>query len=125
MINKVILIGNVGRDPEVRALDGGVKVASVNLATTEKIYNPVTKENRDHTEWHRLTFWRGLAGVVEKYVKKGDSIYVEGRLRTDSWGKDGEKRYSTSIVVDEMKMLGGRGDSQNETQPNVPSDLPF
>ncbi len=108
MINKVILVGNVGMDPEVRSLETGVKVARVRLATTERIFNRQTNESTEHTEWHTVTLWRGLAEVVDKYVRKGSQIYIEGRLRSREWEQDGQKRYATEIVADEMKLLGRR-----------------
>lgn len=109
MINKVILVGNVGADPEVRALEGGTKVARIRLATTEKIYNRQTQESKDHTEWHNLTLWRNLADVADKYVRKGSQLYIEGSLRTRDWtDANGVKKYTTEIVVNEMKMLGRR-----------------
>lgn len=108
MINKVILVGNVGMDPEVRSLETGVKVARVRLATTERIFNRQTNESTEHTEWHTVTLWRGLADVVDKYVRKGSQIYIEGRLRSREWEQDGQKRYATEIVADEMKLLGRR-----------------
>lgn len=111
MINKVILIGNVGADPEVRALESGTKVARVRLATTERIPNRQTKEWNDHTEWHSVTLWGSLADVVDKYVRKGSQIYIEGSLRTRDWtDKDGNKRYTTEIVARDMKMLGRRSE---------------
>ena len=109
MINKVILIGNVGLDPEVRTLETGVKVARVRLATTERIFNRQTNETIEHTEWHTVTLWRGLAEVVDKYVRKGSQIYVEGRLRTREWtDQQGNKRYTTEILADSMNLLGRR-----------------
>lgn len=111
MINKVILVGNVGLDPEVRSLETGVKVARVRLATTERIFNRQTNESTEHTEWHTITLWRGLAEVVDKYVRKGSQIYVEGRLRSREWEKDGQKHYATEIVADELKLLGRRQDN--------------
>lgn len=117
MINKVILVGNVGMDPEVRTLETGVKTARVRLATTEKMYNRETRESTDHTEWHTITLWRGLADVVDRYVRKGSQIYIEGRLRTREWADQaGNKRYSTEILADEMKLLGGRREG-GEQQP--------
>ena len=110
MINKVILVGNVGIDPEVRSLETGVKVARVRLATTERIFNRQTNENTEHTEWHTVTLWRGLAEVVDKSVHKGSQIYIEGRLRSREWEQDGQKRYATEIVADELKLLGRRQD---------------
>lgn len=112
MVNKVILVGNVGLDPEVRTTESGVKVARVRLATTERIYNRQTNETSDYTEWHTITLWRGLADVVDKYVRKGSQIYVEGRLRTREWtDKDNQKRYTTEILADDMKLLGRRPES--------------
>lgn len=109
MINKVILIGNVGADPEVRALEGGVKVARVRLATTERIYNRQTQESKDHTEWHNITLWRNLADVADRFIRKGSQIYVEGRLRSREWtDQNGMKRYGIEIVADELKLLGRR-----------------
>ena len=111
MINKVILVGNVGLDPEVRTLETGVKVARVRLATTERIFNRQTNETTEHTEWHTITLWRGLAEVVDKFVRKGSQIYIEGRLRSREWERDGQKHYATEIVADDMKLLGRRSDS--------------
>ena len=111
-VNKVILVGNVGKDPETRYLEGGTAVCSFSLATSE------TYRNRDgekvtNTEWHNIVLWRGLAEVAEKYVKKGSQLYIEGRIRTRSWDdRDGNKRYTTEIVCDNMQMLGRRSDDQ-------------
>lgn len=110
MINKVILVGNVGMDPEVRTLETGVKVARVRLATTERIFNRQTNETTEHTEWHTVTLWRGLAEVVDKYVRKGSQIYIEGRLRNREWERDGVKHYATEVVADDMKLLGRRSE---------------
>ncbi len=112
MINKVILVGNVGVDPEVRAMESGVKVARVRLATSERMYNRQTNETTEHTEWHTVTLWRGLAETVDRFVRKGSQLYIEGRLRTREWtDKDNNKRYTTEILADEMKLLGRRSDS--------------
>ena len=111
MINKVILVGNVGLDPEVRTLETGVKVARVRLATTERIFNRQTNETTEHTEWHTITLWRGLAEVVDKFVRKGSQLYIEGRLRSREWERDGQKHYATEIVADDMKLLGRRSDN--------------
>ena len=111
-VNKVILVGNVGKDPETRDLEGGTAVCSFSLATSE------TYRNRDgekitNTEWHNIVLWRGLAEVAEKYVRKGSQLFIEGRIRTRSWDdKDGNKRYTTEIVGDNMQMLGRRPDDQ-------------
>ena len=113
MVNKVILVGNVGVDPEVRTTESGVKVARVRLATTERMYNRQTNESTEHTEWHTITLWRSLADVVDRFVRKGSQIYIEGRLRTREWtDKDNVKRYTTEIMADEMKLLGRRSDNQ-------------
>lgn len=112
MINKVILIGNVGADPEVRALEGGVKVARLRIATTERIYNRQTQETKEHTEWHNVTLWRNLADVADRFIRKGSQVYIEGSLRTRDWtDKDGNNRYATEIVANDLKMLGRRGDA--------------
>ena len=112
MINKVILIGNVGADPEVRALEGGVKVARLRIATTERIYNRQTQETKEHTEWHNVTLWRNLADEADRFIRKGSQVYIEGSLRTRDWtDKDGNKRYATEIVANDLKMLGRRGDA--------------
>lgn len=113
MINKVILVGNVGADPEVRALESGVKVARLRLATTERYTDRQTNETKEQTEWHTITLWRNLADVVDKYVHKGSQLYVEGSLRTREWtDKDNQKRYTTEIVANDMKLLGRRNDAQ-------------
>ena len=115
MVNKVILIGNVGVDPEIRTLESGVKVARVRLATTERSRNRETGDTTEHTEWHTITLWRGLADVVDKYVRKGSQIYVEGRIRTREWtDQSGAKRYSTEILADTMNLLGRRSDSPQQ-----------
>ncbi len=113
-VNKAILVGHVGNDPEVRHLEGGTPVANFRLATSET-YNNRNGERVTQTEWHNIVVWRGLAEVVEKYVKKGSHLYIEGRIRTRSWDdREGNKRYTTEIVCDNMQMLGKRGDSGGE-----------
>ncbi len=122
MVNKVILIGNVGMDPEVRTTESGVKVARVRLATTERMFDRANNETKEHTEWHTITLWRGLADVVDKYVHKGSQIYVEGRLRTREWmDKDNNKRYTTEILADVMNLLGRRADSPAAEGAPAPS----
>lgn len=122
MVNKVILIGNVGMDPEVRTTESGVKVARVRLATTERLFDRQANEAKEHTEWHTITLWRGLADVVDKYVKKGSQIYVEGRLRTREWmDKDNNKRYTTEILADVMNLLGRRSDSPASDGAQAPA----
>ena len=106
-VNKVILIGNLGKDPEVRHLESGVGVANFSLATSETYKDRKTGERVSQTEWHNIVLWRGLADVAEKYLKKGDKIYVEGKLRTRSWqDQQGNNRYTTEIIADNMTMLG-------------------
>ena len=109
-LNKVMLIGNVGQDPEVRYLDNsssGNKVATFRLATTERYKDRNSGETREITEWHSVVAWRNSADIVEKYVKKGTQLYVEGRLRTRSWDdQNGNKRYTTEIIADSLQLLG-------------------
>ena len=116
MVNKVVLIGNTGQDPEVRHLESGVAVANFNLATNET-YKDKNGDKVTQTEWHRIVLWRGLAEVAEKFVKKGELLYIEGRLRTRSWDdKDGNKRYTTEVFADTMKMLGKKSDRSSDDQ---------
>ena len=108
-LNKVILIGHLGADPEMRYLQDGTPVASLRVATTETWKDRNTGEKRELTEWHRLSLFRGLAEIAGRYLKKGSQVYVEGRLRTRKWtDPSGADRYSTEIVTDELKMLGKR-----------------
>ena len=138
-VNKVILIGNLGKDPEVRYLDSGVAVANFSLATTEN-YKNKEGERVSQTEWHNVVLWRGLAEVAEKYLKKGASVYIEGKIRTRKWeDKEGVTRYSTEILGDNMTMLGGKTTSedvlegkiaskdvsQDDNQSSAKDDLPF
>lgn len=107
-VNKVILVGNLGKDPEVRYLDSGVAVANFSLATTEN-YKNKQGEKVSQTEWHNIVLWRGLAEVAEKWLKKGSSVYIEGKIRTKKWeDKEGNTRYNTEILADNMTMLGNR-----------------
>ena len=107
-VNKVILVGNLGKDPEVRHLEGGVSVAHFTLATNE--YYKDKQGNRvERTEWHNISAWRGLADMADKYLKKGQQVYIEGKLRTRQYqDKDQQTRYITEIIADEISMLGGR-----------------
>jgi single-strand DNA-binding protein len=108
-VNKVILVGNLGKDPEVRHLESGVMVANFPLATTESYRDRNTGERRQTTEWHNVVLWRGLAEISEKYLKKGNQVYIEGKLRTRSWqDQEGNTRYTTEVIADNMTMLGGR-----------------
>ncbi|HEY7841220.1 MAG TPA: single-stranded DNA-binding protein [Gammaproteobacteria bacterium] len=109
-INKVILIGNLGDDPEVRYTQGGSAVANVRLATTESWKDKESGEKQERTEWHRVVFFGRLAEIVAEYLKKGSQVYVEGSIRTNKWqDKEGKDRYTTEIIANEMQMLGGRG----------------
>lgn len=113
-VNKAILIGNVGKDPEVRYLDSGVAVCNFPLATSET-YKNKNGETVTNTEWHNIVLWRGLAEVADKYIKKGKQLYIEGRIRTRSWDdNEGNKRYITEIVGDNMQMLGRKQDDQDQ-----------
>lgn len=108
-VNKVILVGNLGADPEIRALPNGDPVANIRLATTERYKDKASGEMRELTEWHRVVFFNRLAEVVRDYLKKGSSVYIEGRIRTRKWqDQSGQDRYSTEIMGDQMQMLGGR-----------------
>lgn len=108
-VNKVILVGNVGQDPETRYMPSGGAVTNVTLATSETWKDKNTGETQEKTEWHRLVFYNKLAEIVAEYVKKGSKLYVEGRLQTRSWEQEGVKRYSTEIIANEMQMLDSRG----------------
>jgi single-strand DNA-binding protein len=125
-VNRVILIGNLGKDPEIRSLEGGVKVANFSLATTET-FKGKNGEKIDQTEWHNIVLWRGLAEVAESYLKKGNTIFIEGKIKTRDWtDKDGNKRYTTEIVADNMVMLGGRKDQSGGEYngPHKPEKAP-
>ena len=129
-VNKVILVGNLGKDPEVRTLDNGAKVASFSLATSET-YKDKQGNKQTETEWHNIVAWRGLAEVVEKYMRKGMTVYLEGKIRTRSYEKDGNKRYTTEIIADTIQMLGKKSDSSEAITPEIindnepDKDLPF
>ncbi len=128
MINKVILVGNVGADPEVRTIESGAKVARIRMVTSERIFNRQTNETKEHSEWHTVIMWRGLADVADKYVRKGSQIYIEGNLRTRDWlDKENIKHTSTEVVAYELKMLGRRSDSsssQASTSAPAPASTP-
>ncbi len=110
-VNKVILVGNVGKDPEVRYLENGVAVAKFPLATSEN-YKNKSGERVSNTEWHNIVAWRGLAEIAEKYVKKGNQLFIEGKLASRSWDdKEGNKRYITEVIVNNMQMLDKRNQS--------------
>jgi len=121
-VNKVILIGNLGADPEVRTLTSGAKVARIRIATSES-YTNREGERVTNTEWHSVNLWRGLADIAERYLKTGNTVYIEGKLRTRSYDdKEGVTRYVTEIEADNMTMLGGRNDGgQGQSQPKPQS----
>lgn len=115
-VNKVILVGRLGKDPEVRNLDSGVAVANFTMATSETYRDKTTGEKKEITEWHNVVLWRGLAEISQKYLHKGDMVYIEGKLRTRSWEKEGVTRYTTEVVADNMTMLSTRGSGGNTEQ---------
>ena len=108
-VNKVIIVGNLGRDPETRYMPNGEAVTNVAVATTESWKDKNSGDKKEITEWHRITFYRKLAEIAGQYLKKGSSVYIEGRLQTRKWtDKDGVERYTTEIIADTMQMLGGK-----------------
>lgn len=114
-INKVILVGNLGADPETRYTAGGSAITSIRIATSESWKDKHTGEQQERTEWHRVKFFGRLAEIAGEYLTKGSQVYVEGSLRTDKYtDKEGVERYTTDIIANEMQMLGGRGGSQGE-----------
>ena len=136
-VNKVILVGRLGRDPEVRYTPNGVAIANFSIATSEEWKDKDTGEKQERTEWHRIVAWRRLGEICGEYLHKGSQIYIEGRLQTRDWeDRDGNKRYTTEIVAQSMQMLGkpsreGRAESQEERYPaeepiSIPDDdIPF
>lgn len=124
MVNKVILIGNVGADPDVKYLEGGVAVARFSLATSE-VYNNKNGERVTQTEWHNIVLWRNLAQIAEKYVHKGMMLYIEGRIRTRSWDdQNGVKRYTTEIYGDNFQMLSRKQDNVAKPQDTPMTQIP-
>lgn len=122
-VNKVILIGNLGKDPEIRVLENGVKLARFTLATSETYTDKATGEKRSITDWHNIVLWRGLADIAERFLTKGKKVYVEGKLKTRSWqDEQGNNRFSTEIIGDNLTMLTNRGENQ-EMSPNTPPDF--
>lgn len=117
-VNKVILVGNLGADPEAKYLPSGDAVANIRIATTDKYKDKATGEWKETTEWHRIAFFGKLAEIVTQYLKKGSSCYIEGKIRTRKYqAQDGSDRYSTDIVADSMQMLGGRAEGGERSQP--------
>ena len=114
-VNKAILVGHLGRDPEIRYAASGAAIANVSLATSESWKDKQTGENQERTEWHRVVFFGRLAEIVGEYLKKGSQVYVEGRIQTRKWqDKDGNDRYTTEIVANDMQMLGGRSSGADD-----------
>jgi len=120
-INKVILVGNVGKDPEVKYLEGGIAVAKFTLATSE-VYKNKEGQRVESTEWHNIVMWRGLAEVAEKYVRKGKQLYIEGKIKTRTYGEENNKKYFTEILADTMTMLGTRGDGSGNSSHSGPAE---
>lgn len=107
-VNKAILVGNLGKDPEVKTLDNGTKVANFSVATSEKWTDKTTGEVNEETEWHNVVLWKGLAEIAEKYLKKGSKVYLEGKIKTRTWEADGATKYAQEIIVNNLVMLGGK-----------------
>jgi single-strand DNA-binding protein len=142
-VNKVILVGRLGKDPEVRNLENGAAVANFTMATSETYKDRVTGEKKEITDWHNIVLWRGLAEIAQKYLHKGDMVYIEGKMRTRSWEKEGVTRYTTEVIADNMTMLStqrsgnsiysseggysGTAKSQESYSPDTSGtdDLPF
>jgi single-strand DNA-binding protein len=119
-VNKVILIGNLGKDPEVRRLESGAVVANFPLATSETYTDRNTGEKKENTDWHDIVLWRGLAEIAEKYVRKGTKVYIEGKLKKRSWqDKEGNTRYTTEVLADEMTILS-RPENADRPEPQQP-----
>ena len=124
-VNKVILVATVGKDPEVKYMPSGGAVVNLTAATNESWKDKTTGEKKERTEWHKLTFYNRLAEIVGEYVRKGSQIYIEGRLRTRDYEKEGQKHYITEIMVDEMQMLGSRGGAGGDRmRDEAPSRAP-
>ncbi len=136
-VNKVIIVGNLGKDPEIRYMPSGGAAANITIATSESWKDKTSGEQKDRTEWHRVVFFGKLAEIVGEYLKKGSQVYVEGSLRTNKWqDKSGNDRYTTEIIAKEMQMLGGKSDkpdsiaaqrpAQSASVPNeFDDDIPF
>jgi len=119
-VNKVILLGRLGKDPEARTLESGAMVVNFTLATSEVYKDKVTGERKEITDWHNVVLWRGLAETASKYLHKGDQVYIEGKMRTRSWEKDNVTRYTTEVIGDSMTLLGGKqGGNSNYERPAV------
>lgn len=120
-INKVILVGNLGKDPEAKFMPNGNAVTNITVATSESWKDKQTGQQQERTEWHRIVFFNRLAEIASEYLKKGSKVYIEGSLRTRKWqGQDGQDRYTTEIVASEMQMLDSRGGSTDYDSPSAP-----
>ena len=140
-INKVILVGNLGQDPEIKYTAGGAAVTTLSIATSDSWKDKDTGEDQERTEWHRVVLWRRLAEIAGEYLKKGSKVYIEGQLQTRKWEQEGQTRYTTEIVARDMQFLDSRGGGSNSNQddqrsadtsrPDVPEsdidddDIPF
>ena len=125
-VNKVILVGNLGQKPEMRYTATQTAVANISIATTESWKDKESGENRDKTEWHRVVFFGNLAEIAEKYLDKGSSVYIEGKIQTRKWqDKEGKDRWTTEVLGNQLTMLGSRNTSESPAQPNDPSSTPF
>jgi single-strand DNA-binding protein len=126
-VNKVILLGRLGKEPESRTLESGTMVVNFTLATSEVYKDRVTGERKEVTDWHNVVLWRGLAETASKYLHKGDQVYIEGKMRTRSWEKDGVTRYTTEVIGDNMTLIGskqGGGGSNYERPATAQSAVP-
>ncbi|MFZ1342084.1 single-stranded DNA-binding protein [Thiothrix eikelboomii] len=120
-INKVILVGTLGRDPETKYMPSGGAITNVSIATSEQWTDKASGEKQDRTEWHRVVFFNRLAEIAGQYLRKGQQVYIEGRLQTRKWqGQDGQDRYTTEIIADQMQMLGGRSEAGSTGEFNAP-----
>ena len=130
-INKCIILGNLGQDPKIQHMPSGGAVTSISVATSESWKDKNTGQQGSRTDWHRIVFFNKLAEIAGQYLKKGSKVYIEGSLRTRAWDKDGEKRYTTEIVANEMQMLDSKGEGGNaggnatQQQPEFDDDIPF
>ena len=133
-VNKAIIVGNLGKDPEVRYTTDNSAIANVSIATTDRYKDKTTGEQKEITEWHRVVFFNRLGEIAAEYLKKGSQVYIEGKLRTRKWtDKDGAEKYTTEIIADQLKMLGGRTSEATNAPPapkakpadDLDDDIPF
>jgi single-strand DNA-binding protein len=124
-VNKVIIVGNCGKDPETKYLPSGGAVTNISIATSESWKDKQTGEKKEQTEWHNIVFFNRLAEIAAEYLKKGSSVYVEGKLKTDKYDKDGVTHYSTKVIANQMQMLGKSGQPVQKQQPSPQSEEGF